>query len=104
MLGFEEMIIRRLAHPEWPFPNLILIDGGKPQVDFVWRIIKKIQLNVPLVGISKYQHDKLVFPAKTKKTIKDLAEGMKKTLQAVRDEAHRFGLKASRRKRRLIFR
>lgn len=97
--ALEEMITRRLSHTEWPAPNLILIDGGKPQIDFVYKILQKKQINIPLMGISKYQNDKLIFAPKTKKTIKELAENIKNTLLKTRDEAHRFGLKASRRQR-----
>lgn len=89
-----EMIVRRFRHLEWSKPDLILIDGGKPQVDFVYKILQDININIPIVGISKLAGDKLVFPIKTKKTIKDLAESIKRILQEVRDEAHRFGNKA----------
>ena len=26
------MIKRRLKHPEWPFPDMIIVDGGRGQV------------------------------------------------------------------------
>jgi len=51
------------------------------------------------VGISKLAGDKLVYPKDTKKSIKDLAESQKDMLLSLRDEAHRFGRKASRGKR-----
>lgn len=99
--SLEEVLKRRLKHKEWPYPDLILIDGGKPQIDFVAKVFSKNHINIPFVGISKFSNDKLVFPAKTKKTIKELAESIKKILLSVRDEAHRFSLKASRKKRRI---
>ncbi|MDD2732285.1 MAG: hypothetical protein PHI53_03780 [Candidatus Pacebacteria bacterium] len=97
--ALEEVIARRLKHKEWPFPNIILIDGGRPQIDFISKILEKNNLNIPLVGISKFGNDKLVFPKDTKKSVKELIEGLKEVLLKVRNEAHRFGLKASRRKR-----
>lgn len=100
--ALEEMLSRRLRHSEWLYPDLVMIDGGKPQVDFIYEVFQKKHLNIPLVGISKYQNDKLVFPLKTKKAARDLIHGQKIILLKIRDEAHRFALKASRRKRRTI--
>ncbi|MFH1611944.1 MAG: hypothetical protein ABH887_01630 [bacterium] len=97
-----EMIERRFNHLEWQWPDLILVDGGKSQIDFVYKILQQKQINIPLIGISKYQNDRLVFAPKTKKNIKELSEIIKKTLLQARDEAHRFGLKASRRRRKII--
>ncbi len=88
--ALKEMMERRLKHSEWPRPDLILIDGGKPQVDYIFKVIEQHQVAVPLLGISKLNGDRLVFPPKSKSTLKDLAETIKTTLQGVRDEAHRF--------------
>ena len=97
--ALEEMLSRRFRHPEWRLPNLVLIDGGKPQIDFVYKLFKSRQITIPLIGISKLQNDRLIFPLKTKKSIKDLAESMKNIFLQVRDEAHRFALKAHRHRR-----
>ncbi len=97
--ALKEVVTRRFNHPEWLAPNLIVVDGGKPQVSFVFKALSFLHINIPIVGISKYGGDKLVFPVGTKPAIKSLSESMKKTLLASRDEAHRFSLKASRKKR-----
>ncbi len=96
-----ETVVRRFNHREWPFPDLILIDGGKPQVNFIVKTLKENFINIPLVGISKFGGDKLVFPPKAKKSLKELTQNIKETLLRVRDEAHRFSLKSSRRSRRI---
>ncbi len=95
--ALKEMMERRLKHTEWPKPDLILIDGGKPQVDYIFKVAEQQQLSVPLLGISKLNGDRLVFPAGTKNVFKDLAETIKRNLQQVRDEAHRFANGARRR-------
>ena len=97
--ALEEVIIRRFHHPEWPLPDLILIDGGWPQVDYVSRTLKRLKTNIIMVGISKFANDRLVFQKGTKKSTKNLLTMMKGTLLKVREEAHRFALKASRRRR-----
>ncbi|KKR35012.1 MAG: UvrABC system protein C, partial [Candidatus Magasanikbacteria bacterium GW2011_GWA2_40_10] len=88
--ALKEMMERRLKHSEWPKPDLILIDGGKPQVDYIFKITEQHQMSAPLLGISKLNGDRLVYPSRTKNVFKDLAETIKRTLQGVRDEAHRF--------------
>lgn len=97
--ALEEVLVRRLRHDEWDMPDLIMIDGGRPQVDHIAGIFRKQNITIPMVGISKYGGDALVFPAATRQSIRSLAENLKPMLLRVRDEAHRFALKSSRRKR-----
>jgi excinuclease ABC subunit C len=85
-----ETIIRRLRHEEWPRPDMIMIDGGSPQISFLSRELNKLNIILPLVGISKFGGDRLVFPKGVKKNFKDLASILKPTLLQVREEAHRF--------------
>ncbi len=99
--ALEEIITRRFNHPEWPRPDLILIDGGKPQIDYVSKVLKKRNIDIPLVGISKFAGDKLVFTPKIKSSLKELIQATKGTLLKVREEAHRFALKTSRHQRKL---
>ncbi|OQA36431.1 MAG: UvrABC system protein C [Parcubacteria group bacterium ADurb.Bin326] len=101
LLALQEMISRRLNHDEWPLPEIFLIDGGKPQIDFLSRLFSERRIARPIMGISKLAGDKLVFPAKTSKATKELAEQLKPTLLQARDEAHRFGNMARRRKMRV---
>lgn len=88
--ALAEVLLRRFKHPEWSSPDLIMIDGGTPQISFLTRILQANNINIPLVGISKFSGDKLVLTAKTKKEIKDLANNIKPTLLKIREEAHRF--------------
>jgi excinuclease ABC subunit C len=97
--ALEEMLVRRLRHTEWDLPDIIMIDGGRPQVDHIAGVFKKLNVTIPFVGISKYGGDALVFPSGTKPSMRDLTQGLRSTLLRVRDEAHRFALRASRRKR-----
>ena len=93
--ALKEVINRRLKHHEWRLPDLIIIDGGKPQIDYLTKFFKEKKIKIPLVGISKYQNDKLVFEKGMKKNLKNLIENQKETLLKVREEAHRFALKFS---------
>jgi excinuclease ABC subunit C len=97
--ALEEVVARRLKHNEWTRPDIMMIDGGKPQIDFIDKYFKDNNINIPIVGISKYSGDKLVYAKGTNKEFKALAASIKDTLLKVRDEAHRFALAASRKKR-----
>ncbi|MCF7820389.1 MAG: GIY-YIG nuclease family protein [Candidatus Pacebacteria bacterium] len=99
--SLQEALERRLKHTEWPYPNLIFIDGGKPQIDFIANYFDRNNIRIPVVGLSKYGGDKLVFPKNTPRNIKLLISSLKPDLQKLREEAHRFSLSASRRRRRL---
>lgn len=88
--ALQEVLSRRLKHDEWPQPDIIVIDGGYPQISFLNRFFQNENIKIQLIGISKLAGDKLVFPFGTKKEIKDLAENIKPTLIKSREEAHRF--------------
>jgi len=98
--SLREVISRRLRHREWVFPDLIVVDGGKPQVSAVLSTLKENFVNIPLMGISKLANDKLVFPKNTKKSIKELIQSIKITILRVRNESHRFANSFSRKQRR----
>jgi len=55
-----------------------------------------------LVGISKYQNDKLIFSKGISKNLKKIIESSKPTLLKVREEAHRFANKSSKKAREKI--
>lgn len=97
--ALEEVLSRRLKHDEWGRPDIIMIDGGRPQIDFVGKYFKDNNINIPIVGISKYSGDSLVFSKGVSKDFRDMAHSIKNTLLKARDEAHRFGRAASRRRR-----
>ncbi|MFA5163219.1 MAG: GIY-YIG nuclease family protein [Patescibacteria group bacterium] len=85
-----EALERRFNHPGWPSPDMIMIDGGSPQISFLSRHLAKYNLKAPLVGISKFGGDRLVFATGTKQSVKELATNLKPTLLKLREEAHRF--------------
>lgn len=97
----KEILERRFKHFEWAMPDLILVDGGKPQVNVAKKVLKKSGIAIPVVGIAK--------GAERKKNEfffddNDLVEGNKGLLIKVRDEAHRFAVNYQREvKRRNLY-
>ena len=88
--ALTEVLLRRLAHKEWPLPEIIMIDGGSPQISFISRALAKNNVAIPIFGISKFGGDKLVFTKGANSNFKDLAKNLKPTLLKLREEAHRF--------------
>lgn len=46
-----EVIFRRLKHPEWPFPDLIILDGAVPQLSAVIHLLEAAR--IPVIGRNK---------------------------------------------------
>jgi len=85
-----EVLSRRLKHEEWARPDLILIDGGSPQIGFLTKALKQKNIDLTFVGLSKYAGDKIVFSSDIKKEKRLLIENLKPVLLKAREEAHRF--------------
>lgn len=93
-----EVISRRFNHKEWSFPNLILVDGGISQVRAVLKALKEKNLKISVVGIAKgkKKKERLILKEIKKKGIKEMILSSFPLLKRVRDEAHRFSQKFSR--------
>jgi excinuclease ABC subunit C len=48
-----EVISRRLLHPEWPYPRLIVVDGHIAQVNTAKKILARAGIMIPIVGVVK---------------------------------------------------
>ena len=89
-----EVLERRLGHIEWPMPDIFLIDGGKPQVNKTKTILKKLNIDIPIVGIAKGpKRDKNEFFVNyDNQLFLNWVVSNKNLLIQVRDEAHRFAI------------
>jgi len=97
----QEVLERRLKHPEWQYPALFLIDGGKPQVRRAVQVITACGLSIPVVGIAKGPERKRndFILGSTKKEFITFVHENKEILIRVRDEAHRFAITYQRKVR-----
>ena len=80
-------------------PDLILIDGGKGQVNAASKVLSALGLDIPLAGLAK--KEELIFLPGEKDPI-DLPEGDRalRILQHVRDETHRFATSHNQKRRK----
>lgn len=83
----REVLKRRMKHKEWPKPQLMLIDGGKAQLNAALKEVKDIKV----MALAK-RKNKLFFENKTI-LLKNLPKETSNLILRIRDEAHRFALK-----------
>jgi excinuclease ABC subunit C len=106
----SEVLARRFKK-DWPHPDLLVIDGGKPQLNAAARFLQKSKLDIALVSISKGEGlrsaqapDKIFFPGEKKALELPLASPALHLLKRVRDESHRFAIEYHRQlKRKAMF-
>lgn len=87
----DEAITRRLKNRTWDKPDLIVIDGGVPQLRRLQRVFDQ-QDNPPLyLGLAKHPDRLIFFKDNSFQTLRLPADhpGLH-LLQQLRDEAHRF--------------
>lgn len=91
----EEVLTRRFTHTSWPLPDLVVIDGGKPQLRFVQRVFARDSIHVPFIGIAKHP-DRLIMGTDGFPLIRPpLNHPGFNLIRAIRDESHRFAKKYS---------
>jgi len=98
----KEVLTRRLRHNEWPFPDLILIDGGKSQLKAVQAIVRKEKLTIPVMALAKRKNELFIEKGKNPILLKSLPREIFNLVLQLRDEAHRFAIEYHRKLRRSI--
>src|SRR5207237_7647972 len=72
------------------FPDLILIDGGKGQLNAACAELEKLGLShIPIIGLAK-EFEEIYRPGQSAPLRLPHETGALKLLQRVRDESHRF--------------
>jgi excinuclease ABC subunit C len=81
-------------------PDLIIIDGGKGQLGRAMQVVERAGLSnrFQLVGLAK-QREEIFFPNKSDSLMLPRHSPALYLVQRIRDEAHRYGITAHRRKR-----
>ncbi|HSJ89414.1 MAG TPA: excinuclease ABC subunit UvrC [Anaerolineales bacterium] len=118
--SMEEMLTRRFrrwrgaqqtegepgSKPDASFsflPDLVIIDGGKGQLSRAVNVLQKFELldKVPVVGLAK-QNEEIFVPFKSEPLILPRHSQALYLVQRIRDEAHRYGITAHRKKRQKL--
>ena len=93
--SMKEVIERRLKHQEWDFPDLIILDGGKLQIDAIAPLLE--DHNIAVIGRDKSgDHSK---SASVKIVLKDGTEQLcapgshiARLIARIDEESHRFAI------------
>ncbi len=90
----EQILTRRFKN-DWPRPDLIIIDGGNNQLEVARRVLKRYNLNIPAISISKgperLKNDFHFSDFAAAKYFKG-NEPLENIAIMARDESHRFAI------------
>ncbi|WP_138263415.1 excinuclease ABC subunit UvrC [[Clostridium] hylemonae] len=103
--SMEEVLTRRFVHGMkemeegkdmgsfTAFPDLILMDGGKGQVNVAVQVLDRLRLNIPVCGMVKDDNHRTrgLFYQNEEIPIEKDSEGFK-LITRIQDEAHRFAI------------
>lgn len=85
----KEILIRRFNHPEWQYPDLIFIDGGKGQLNAALKATKR-QFNI--ISLAKGKNEIFSTTIKKPMPMKKLSNNIKNLILNIDSEAHRFAI------------
>ena len=102
--SMEEVVFRRynrLLNEGEDLPQLIVIDGGKGQLNAALKALETLELRgkIAILGIAK-RLEELFFPDDPYPLYLDKRSETLKVIQRLRDEAHRFGITHHRNRRK----
>ncbi|HET6517761.1 MAG TPA: excinuclease ABC subunit UvrC [Nitrosopumilaceae archaeon] len=90
----------RVKNENSDMPNLILIDGGKGQLNAALSSLKMVNLDIPCASLAK-ENEEVFVPKRNKPIQIPKNQPSLQILQHARDEAHRFGVAYNRNLRKI---
>lgn len=102
--SMEEVLTRRFTHESSGefdsfarMPDLLLMDGGKGQVNIALGVLEKLGLTIPVCGMVKDDHHRTrgLYFNNTEIPIETNSEGFR-LITRIQDEAHRFAIEYHR--------
>uniref|UniRef100_UPI0030B9459A hypothetical protein n=2 Tax=Candidatus Nitrosotalea sp. TS TaxID=2341020 RepID=UPI0030B9459A len=85
----------RLRQEKSKMPDLILIDGGKGQLNAAQDALKTAGVSIPIISLAK-ENEEIYHPNLKSPIVLPKNNSALKVLQYARDEAHRFGVAYNR--------
>ncbi len=100
----KEVLHRRFEHPEWPYPDLILIDGGKAQLNAALEVRNQKMKNrkMRVVTLAKKHNELFIERRKKQILLESLPREIFNLILQLRDEAHRFAIAYHKKLRRKV--
>ena len=88
----KEVMSRRIKQ-NWPVPDLLIIDGGRPQIKAMLKIFHNNGLNIPLIGIAKNPDRVIIGIEGYPNLFLKNDSNVLNVIRLLRDESHRFARK-----------
>ena len=89
----REVLSRRFKHKEWPLPDLVMVDGGKAQLNAAFSAVPK---QIPIIALTKNEKHQAshIFILKKPKplSLNFLTSDVRKLILEINSEAHRFAI------------
>ncbi|MFX0081611.1 MAG: excinuclease ABC subunit UvrC [Candidatus Hodarchaeota archaeon] len=98
----KEVLIRRysmLLKRNLELPDLIIVDGGKGQLNVGISVLQELGLKIPIIGLAK-KYEEIYIPNKKDPIVLPKNSPLLKLFQRVRDEAHRFAVRLHKKQRK----
>ncbi len=86
---------KRLLTENKKMPDLVLIDGGRIQLDFALKALDELGVKIPCVSIAK-KFEEIYVPFRKQPLRFDIKSDFMRLFIRIRDEAHRFGITYNR--------
>jgi excinuclease ABC subunit C len=93
--GLTEIISRRLNHPEWTYPDMIVVDGNETHAAYAERVLQARRIAIPIVAVAKDDRHKAARLVGNP----ELTRRFKEEIISINAEAHRFAIAYHRHRR-----
>lgn len=92
--SLSEILTRRFGHPEWPYPRVIVVDGGKTHKKTAENVLRSLGLEIPVASVVKDErHRPREILGASRAHVTDAS------IVFANSEAHRFAITAHRKAR-----
>ncbi len=95
-------VLDRRFHNDWEWPDLIVVDGGRTQLNAALEVLGRLKINIPVVGLAKKLEELYLPNQKETLRLPKNSPGIL-LVQRIRDEAHRFAITYHRKLRSKAF-
>ena len=89
----KEVLQRRLRHAEWPTPDLLLMDGGAPQLGAAHEVLRALGSAIPAAALAKGPARKRADLYTSDASVKLIPLSL---LVKLREQSHRFAIRYHR--------
>jgi excinuclease ABC subunit C len=100
----RHVLERRLAHDEWPYPDLIVVDGAKAQLNAIRKAVASFRLEIPVIAVKKdarHQPEYLLTSASPQGIrLSEMPRALRDLVVHIDGEAHRFAISHYRKRHR----